>query len=1065
LPLVHPRRREIETVIPPGLLVLCLGFVPAQDGPPPLQDGLRNEDPASLARAVRDQGDPARGAIVYYRKHLACTTCHGDPGSDPPTLGPDLAKLGPGVTDAYLIESILEPSKSVKPGFEAITIATVDGRSITGLIAEDRPDRVVLRDPGEPGKIVTIPRAEIEQRKVVGTSLMPPGLANGLDDRRQFLDLVRYLREIADGGPARARALRPDPAQLAPPPLPDYEREIDHAGMIAGLGDPAFKRGAAIYERICASCHGTIDREGSMPTSLRFGSGRFKNGNDPYSMYRTLTLGFNQMPPQLGLVPRQKYDVIHYVREEFLKEDNRSQYFRPDPAYLAGLPKGQSRGPEPIVAEPWRLMDYGSTLMATIEVGKPEANFAYKGIAVRLDPGPGGIAAGRAFALYDHDTIRLEAIWTGAGFVDWNGINFNGRHEIHPRLVGHVEVANPPGPGWADPRDGRFDDPRLKGRDGRPYGPLPRTWARYKGLYHHGDRAILSYSVGDVDVLDETRLEHDGSRTLPIFARTLEIGPTSKELRLHVVPAEVRVAIVGDGGTSLVSEGGATRLRIPASPTPTLAKLLMWSGGREGIEYIARRLSPSPESLKPLTKGGPSRWPQRLTTRIIRGRDDGPFAVDTLAHPLQTPWASQMRFTGFDFTRDGKAAIVCDWDGDVWRVDGLDDLSGTLTWRRIASGLFQPLGLKIVDETIHVACRDQIAILRDQNGDGETDFVECFNSDHQVTEHFHEFAMDLQTDADGNFYYAKGARHGKTALVPQHGTLLRVSKDGSRTDILATGFRAPNGVCVNPDGTFFLTDQEGFWIPKNRINHVKIGGFYGNMWGYHDVTDPSDWAMEPPLCWITNAVDRSPAEVVRVEGHAWGPLRGALLNLSYGYGKIYVVPHETVNGRMQGGVSALPIPQFPTGVMRGRFHPGDGQLYACGMYAWAGNQQQPGGLYRVRATGKPMHLPIGLDARPDGMAITFTDPLDAEPAADASRFAVKTWSLRRSVKYGSPHVGEKPSAVRSARLSQDGKTVFLEIPGLLPTQCMEIKYTLKAKDGKPVVGSIDNTIHALGGSR
>ena len=123
------------------------------------------------------------------------------------------------------------------------------------------------------------------------------------------------------------------------------------------------------------------------------------------------------------------------------------------------------------------------------------------------------------------------------------------------------------------------------------------------------------------------------------------------------------------------------------------------------------------------------------------------------------------------------------------------------------------------------------------NGDGETDFYENFNSDHQVTEHFHEFAMDLQTDAEGNFYYAKAARHGKTALVPQHGTLLRVSKDGGRTEILATGFRAPNGVCLNPDGTFFLTDQEGFWHPKNRINWVKPGGFYGNMWGYHDVTD------------------------------------------------------------------------------------------------------------------------------------------------------------------------------------------------------------------------------------
>src|SRR5260370_40676341 len=100
--------------------------------------------------------------------------------------------------------------------------------------------------------------------------------------------------------------------------------------------------------------------------------------------------------------------------------------------------------------------------------------------------------------------------------------------------------------------------------------------------------------------------------------------------------------------------------------------------------------------------------------------------------------------------------------------------------------------------------------------------------------------MGLQTDAEGNFYYAKSGRHALPALVPHHGTLLRVSSDGSRTDILATGFRAANGVCLNPDGTFFLTDQEGFWLPKNRINRVTIGRYPGNFWAYHDVTDPTD---------------------------------------------------------------------------------------------------------------------------------------------------------------------------------------------------------------------------------
>ena len=89
-----------------------------------------------------------------------------------------------------------------------------------------------------------------------------------------------------------------------------------------------------------------------------------------------------------------------------------------------------------------------------------------------------------------------------------------------------------------------------------------------------------------------------------------------------------------------------------------------------------------------------------------------------------------------------------------------------------------------------------------------------------------------------------------------------------------------------------------------------------------------------------------------VTSDRWGPLKGSLLNFSYGYGKVYVVPYEKVGGQIQGGMCALPMPQFPTGVMRGRFHPADGQLYCCGMFAWAGNQTQPGGFYRVRYTGK-----------------------------------------------------------------------------------------------------------------
>jgi hypothetical protein len=330
-----------------------------------------------------------------------------------------------------------------------------------------------------------------------------------------------------------------------------------------------------------------------------------------------------------------------------------------------------------------------------------------------------------------------------------------------------------------------------------------------------------------------------------------------------------------------------------------------------------------------------------------------------------------------------------------------------------------------------------------------------------VTEHFHEFAMGLQADSEGNFYYAKSARHALPAVVPHHGALLRVSPDGRQTDILATGFRAANGVCLNPDGTFFVTDQEGHWTPKNRINWVEPGGFYGNMLGYHDVTDPSDERMQQPLCWITNSFDRSPGELLWVPHGNWGPLAGSLLELSYGAGKIFIVPHEKVAGGMQGGMCALPLPIFPTGVMRGRFHPTNEQLYACGMFAWAGDQTIPGGFYRVRHTGKPVYVPIGLHARRGGIEIKFSGPLDRTLATDPARYCVRSWSLKRTADYGSEHHDERQLRIASASLTADQCSVSLELPDMEPTWCMAIEYRLKAADGAPAVGEVNGTIHHL----
>ncbi len=379
---------------------------------------------------------------------------------------------------------------------------------------------------------------------------------------------------------------------------------------------------------------------------------------------------------------------------------------------------------------------------------------------------------------------------------------------------------------------------------------------------------------------------------------------------------------------------------------------------------------------------------------------------------------------------------------------------------------FNHLGIKVLDEKIYITCRDQIVLLRDFNGDDETDFYESFNHDHQVTDHFHEFAMGLQADKEGNLYYAKSGRHARESLIPQHGTLLKVSKDGSRTDIIATGFRAANGVCLNPDGSFLVTDQEGYWNPMNRINWVKFDGkikFYGNMWGYDPPKDTSRAAMEQPMVWIDMEFDRSPAELLWVESKKWGALNGSLLSTSYGYGKLQLVLHEEVNGKRQGGVIDLPGMKFFTGVMRGRFNPNDENLYLCGMSAWSTSaNMRSGDLYRIRYTGKTLTVPLKLNAQRKGMKLTFSPKLDPESALDVSNYEVKTWDLLRSSDYGSDRYNVKTLDISEIKLSSDGKGVKLIIDKIAPVDVMTIKYNISDEAGTPLQGTVQNTIHVLG---
>jgi mono/diheme cytochrome c family protein len=839
------------------------------------------------------------------------------------------------------------------------------------------------------------------------------------------------------------------------PAIVQAQGETSHAAYLKALDGSAFKRGEEIYTRTCQICHGTVDQPGSLPDALRFAQGKFQNGHAPHELFHTLRTGFRQMPPQGQLSDKEAYDVIHYIRENFVKPHNPSQYTTVDPGYLDKA-AGMKLAVQAVQRPPWQLMDYGPTMAATFDIHRYSVK---KGIAVRLDPGSGGITKGSSWVVFDQDTLQPAAGWDGV-FSDYNVISVAGNRtpDDQHQKVGTVRFTMPNQPAWADPATGKFDDLRHVGPDQQRYGPLPYGWGRFEGIHYQRDFPIMRYRIGERHLLEQY-----SSPWVGVFQRVMHVGAGGHALRHRLAPADVKVMVRHGDGARSFQQDGYWMLEIPAGDA---VKVVVTLTADPNIDLA--KLTPEAQAIPDLAKAtqqiGAPRWNQTFTTTVTRNPDDGPYVVDAIPAPTGAPWHCRMRLSGIDFFPDQPdSAAVCTWDGCVWRIDGIT--TGQAHWRRIATGLFQPLGLKIHRGDIYVTCRDQIARLVDQNADGEADCVEAFNGDHMVTTHWHEFTSGLIVDPQGRFYYTKAGRHSSPFLVPHHGTCIQVDPDGKASRVVATGFRATNGLAITSMGEILMTDQEGNWRPENTINLIQPDAvnppFFGFTLGYHQLGDRAkdDRHVTKPVLWVNRDVDRSPAELLEVDSQRWGGLEKELIAFSYGYGKIFHVAMDEIDGQRQGAYLEVPIRHgnnnhTPAGLLRGRFHPKDGQLYTCGLSDWASSRTDPSGLYRVRHTGKPSYQPRSVKAFENGIRLDFADPIKA---ADDKKSSLIHWDMVRSGMYGMRELKhEKPAIpVKAYHVSGGGKILFIEC-AMPVTDLYELTLRYTAGDDRPH----DMKIHA-----
>jgi putative heme-binding domain-containing protein len=457
--------------------------------------------------------------------------------------------------------------------------------------------------------------------------------------------------------------------------------------------------------------------------------------------------------------------------------------------------------------------------------------------------------------------------------------------------------------------------------------------------------------------------------------------------------------------------------------------------------------------LAKLTRGGPAQWPTELETRGTLGKGH-PYAVDSITPPFKNPWKALLFFGGHDFLPDG-TAILCTMEGDVWRVEGLDEKLERVRWRRIAAGLHHALGLVVADKSIYVLGRDQITQLVDLNGDGEIDFYECFSNAFLTSPAGHDFICGLERDTKGYFYTASGNQG-----------LIRIGPDGKTVKVLATGFRNPDGLGLLPNASVTVPCSEGDWTPASMICEVKQNPRAGNspppFFGYGGPRNGKP--PELPLVYLPRGWDNSSGGQVSVPDDRWGPLKGQLIHLSYGAGTHFLVLRDEVDGQAQG--AAVPLTgEFLSGAHRGRFNPKDGQLYVTGMGGWGTYTVDDGSFQRVRYTGDPVQLPSAFHVHQNGILIQFTKPIDRNVATLLDNHFAQCWNYRYGEAYGSPEFsphhrgtpGHDPMAIASAHVLPDGRRLFLELPELQPVN--QLHLTLQVNKASTVEMVI--TVHKL----
>ena len=417
----------------------------------------------------------------------------------------------------------------------------------------------------------------------------------------------------------------------------------------------------------------------------------------------------------------------------------------------------------------------------------------------------------------------------------------------------------------------------------------------------------------------------------------------------------------------------------------------------------------------------------------------------TGVHPNYTltnlrPNGFQPQVTGMDFFPDGRMAITT-WGGtdnvlgEVWVLGNTTGSTNpsAVTTTRVASGLKEPMGIKIVDGIIYVSEKHRLTELTDTNGDGVIDVYRTVAT-WPFGNNFHEFAFGLLYQ--NGFFYLNlsvsidyGGATTNPQPAPNRGTTISVNRATGAVSYIAGGLRTPHGIGWGPQGEIFVTDNQGGWLPSSKLLHIKQNRFFN-----HYMNPAGPFESQPvtkPVLWMPqNEIANSPSTPVTLSS---GPFAGQMLIADVTYGGIQRAYLEQVNGEYQGALFRL-TQGLETGVTRAHPRAGRRDLRRRPRRR---RELGPGGQAPVRPA--EAHPERAEHVRHPGYAGPVQRLRDRVHPTPVHRHRGDRWlpgtrsssgATCRRLAYGGPKVDEQTLSVSSATLSADGKKVTLVVNGL-----------------------------------